>query len=587
MASTNIKIFDENKGNMLSDGEYAANAQRLQGVQAGIASSKLQNKSQYQTSLVAYAIAQMMVNNGLDANDSDAVSTFVNNLSETVLQKVLDKATQQEAEDGTNDTKYMTPKTTKQAVNKNLSNYKFSNASYIALINNINAANNEAAFMPSKPNEITNFSFSLGWQIYQYLNALYPEVEITEEQKELLCSQNDWYDICYNAKSVIDLYSGFISKINGIPFAFYVYNNFDNILNEEKFISLVNSTLLSNYTSIEQIMSNPTYISEILNNNALGQAIRKNSALQDIFFGVTGEYLTLLNEGGNFTIPDGVNTLCYGIVTRGQGAGEGMQGFVKVGALSVTPGQNLSYNISSSSPVVTLGTVTVNSETSELLSDENCSFLLRAYGASGRSGAYETTGGGGIFGPGSYSNYTGIGGQGGGGGAGGYGNKGGAGVGGNGGGNEAGQNGATSSGPGGPGGSSPTTISKDSAGYPEIYKQPVLFTQHDKILSKCAKLSIFGGAGGSGGVTNSATAGGAGGGAGHGASGGKRTIGSVGGILTLGGGGGGGNVSVNGGSGSKGGDGASGALGGSVGGYDGSPAPGLIILFWGGQSGLS
>lgn len=93
MASTNIKIFDENKANMKSDGDYAIDPQRLMGVQSGVASSQLQNKTLYQTTLVANAIAQMMVNNGYNANDSDAVSTFVNNLSSTVLQKVLDKGT--------------------------------------------------------------------------------------------------------------------------------------------------------------------------------------------------------------------------------------------------------------------------------------------------------------------------------------------------------------------------------------------------------------------------------------------------------------------------------------------------------------
>lgn len=91
MASTNIKIFDENKANMKSDGDYATDPQRLMGVQSGVASSQLQNKTLYQTTLVANAIAQMMVNNGYNANDSDAVSTFVNNLSSTVMQKVLDK----------------------------------------------------------------------------------------------------------------------------------------------------------------------------------------------------------------------------------------------------------------------------------------------------------------------------------------------------------------------------------------------------------------------------------------------------------------------------------------------------------------
>lgn len=109
MASTNFKLFDENKVNILSDQEYNINNQRLNGVQTGIASSQLNNKFSYQVSLVAYAIAQMMVANGLNANDSDAVTTFVNNLSSSVLQKVVDKASQSDAQIGTNDAKWMSP----------------------------------------------------------------------------------------------------------------------------------------------------------------------------------------------------------------------------------------------------------------------------------------------------------------------------------------------------------------------------------------------------------------------------------------------------------------------------------------------
>ena len=109
MANSNIKLFDENKANMLGDEAYNTNMQRLGGVQAGVASSQLQNKFQYQMSLVAYAIAQMMIANNLNAMDSDAVTTFVSNLSNTVLQKVIDKASTADAISGTNDTKWMTP----------------------------------------------------------------------------------------------------------------------------------------------------------------------------------------------------------------------------------------------------------------------------------------------------------------------------------------------------------------------------------------------------------------------------------------------------------------------------------------------
>lgn len=109
MPANNFKLFDENKQNMLNDQEYQASQQRLSGVQAGIASSMLNNKFAYQMSLVAYAITQMMNANGYDATDALAVSAFVGNLSDSVLQKVIDKATTAEAQAGTNTLKWMTP----------------------------------------------------------------------------------------------------------------------------------------------------------------------------------------------------------------------------------------------------------------------------------------------------------------------------------------------------------------------------------------------------------------------------------------------------------------------------------------------
>ena len=115
MASTNFKLFDENKTNMMSDTEYNINTQRLNGVQAGIASSQLQNKTLYQTSLVAYSLAQIMMQNGYDANDSAAVSAFVGNMSNSLLQKVLDKATSAEAQVGTITNKWISPATMKAA----------------------------------------------------------------------------------------------------------------------------------------------------------------------------------------------------------------------------------------------------------------------------------------------------------------------------------------------------------------------------------------------------------------------------------------------------------------------------------------
>ena len=115
MASSNIKLFDENKGNMLSDSEFNSSTQRMNGLQAGVASSKLQNKAMYQASLVAYAIAHVMMQNGKNANDTDAVSAFVANLSGAMLQKVYDLATTSEAQAGTATGKWMSPALVKAA----------------------------------------------------------------------------------------------------------------------------------------------------------------------------------------------------------------------------------------------------------------------------------------------------------------------------------------------------------------------------------------------------------------------------------------------------------------------------------------
>lgn len=130
MPSSNILLFDANKANMMSDEQYNTNTQRLNGVQSGIASSQLQNKTLYQVSLVAYAIAQIMNQNGLDANDTAAVSAFVANLSGTMLQKVYDKASQEEANSGIVDNKWISPAKLKavttalsQSVDTKLLNY--------------------------------------------------------------------------------------------------------------------------------------------------------------------------------------------------------------------------------------------------------------------------------------------------------------------------------------------------------------------------------------------------------------------------------------------------------------------------------
>lgn len=160
MATNNIKIFDQNKANMLSDEAYDSNTQRINGVQQGIASSQLQNKTLYQVSLVAYAIGQMMQANGLDANDADAVSTFANNMSQTIMQKVLDKANSDEAIAGTNDTKFITPATLKDAFGSlssdNLTNYHYFGNENITILEAANRCGNGGTFFAANGNYLIN-----------------------------------------------------------------------------------------------------------------------------------------------------------------------------------------------------------------------------------------------------------------------------------------------------------------------------------------------------------------------------------------------------------------------------------------------
>ena len=115
MATNNFKLFDQNKANLLSDTEYENSTQRLNGVQTGVASSQLNNKFAYQVSLVAYAIAQIMNQNGLDASDTLAVSAFVGNLGGSLMQKVADRASTAEAVAGVLANKYISPATMKAA----------------------------------------------------------------------------------------------------------------------------------------------------------------------------------------------------------------------------------------------------------------------------------------------------------------------------------------------------------------------------------------------------------------------------------------------------------------------------------------
>lgn len=78
MATNNFLVFDEQKQNILSNEAYSTNQQRLSGVSQGIASSQLQNKQAYQASVMAKAIGDLLVDNGLDASDANASNLYTN-----------------------------------------------------------------------------------------------------------------------------------------------------------------------------------------------------------------------------------------------------------------------------------------------------------------------------------------------------------------------------------------------------------------------------------------------------------------------------------------------------------------------------
>lgn len=107
--ATNYKVFDENKTNIMSDADYAANSQRQSGVQSGIASSELQNKFQFQTSLMLTALATLFDQNGISLLDTDTLANFTTKLGNVILQKVNDKATDNEAVLGSNINKWLSP----------------------------------------------------------------------------------------------------------------------------------------------------------------------------------------------------------------------------------------------------------------------------------------------------------------------------------------------------------------------------------------------------------------------------------------------------------------------------------------------
>lgn len=80
MAKSNFRVFAESVDtkNIESDNEYETDTQRVNGVVPGIADPKMHNKVYKQSSVMVAALAQVLVQAGLDALDSDYTGLVAN-----------------------------------------------------------------------------------------------------------------------------------------------------------------------------------------------------------------------------------------------------------------------------------------------------------------------------------------------------------------------------------------------------------------------------------------------------------------------------------------------------------------------------
>lgn len=95
MGSTNFQRFNPAGSSMLSDSDYTANTQRLNGVTPGIASSALHNKIFYQVSTMVAAIAEVMANSGetvTDASYSALVASITTVFTQRTIPQVVNKS---------------------------------------------------------------------------------------------------------------------------------------------------------------------------------------------------------------------------------------------------------------------------------------------------------------------------------------------------------------------------------------------------------------------------------------------------------------------------------------------------------------
>ncbi|EHL08965.1 hypothetical protein HMPREF0322_00388 [Desulfitobacterium hafniense DP7] len=94
--TSNFKVFNEQFQNVMTDEEYATEAQRTGGLTDGIAKTRMHNKLFRQTSIMAAAIAQHMANKGHTVTDEDlpalvsAVSDAFSGISQEEFDDLAD-----------------------------------------------------------------------------------------------------------------------------------------------------------------------------------------------------------------------------------------------------------------------------------------------------------------------------------------------------------------------------------------------------------------------------------------------------------------------------------------------------------------
>ncbi len=71
MATSNFKVFNENKQNIMNDADYENSGYRQNGCVSGVAPSNIHNKLYRQTSMMAAGIAQVLADRGIEVMDED------------------------------------------------------------------------------------------------------------------------------------------------------------------------------------------------------------------------------------------------------------------------------------------------------------------------------------------------------------------------------------------------------------------------------------------------------------------------------------------------------------------------------------